>query len=345
MDHRISATTLEVQKWHAKDCTMSIQQLLVAETSQFFHSNKSDKGPTSSSKGTKNIRKDLIHLDGNILFPRRCIRIYLRHCGGNWATAGGQGGTGSLYHGVNSDFVKKSFQMRHFASPGNQQECFEYICRAHVFLMRTLSRLFFRLQSSCHALTSRTRVAQGSSTTWSFAYCVLPNFVTSHRAMSCVTLHLSITATPGTCTPSLTRRTSFSSDPLLGELQPCADLRQLERGSLGEPHPSQNFLCLGTKRHPNLVRARVSVARHRTGNNWGPSAWVWMNTQVTESSAVSPLEQFSHHQRESRWVWAVVQVTVCFPRVVPRSCHSCVGRVTPRCEVPRHNHTNTSQSW
>ena len=43
--------------------------------------------------------------------------------------------------------------------------------------------------------------------------------------------------TLGTCTSSLTRPTSLSSDPLLGELQPCADLRQLERGPLGE-HPS-----------------------------------------------------------------------------------------------------------
>ena len=65
----------------------------------------------------------------------------------------------------------------------------------------------------------------------------MPKIVTSHRAMSYVTPHLSIT--PGTCTLSLTRTTSLSSDPLLGELQPCADLRQLERGSVAEPHPSQ----------------------------------------------------------------------------------------------------------
>ena len=71
MDHRISAMTLKMRKRHAKDCTMNIQQLL--------HSNKSDKGPTSSSKATKNIRIDLIHLDGNIMFPRQCIRLRLRH--------------------------------------------------------------------------------------------------------------------------------------------------------------------------------------------------------------------------------------------------------------------------
>ena len=57
--------------------------------------------------------------------------------------------------------------------------------------------------------------------------------------MPYVTPHLSITPTPGTRTPSRKRPTSLSSDPLLGELQPCADVRQLERGSLAEtnvPH-------------------------------------------------------------------------------------------------------------
>ena len=53
--------------------------------------------------------------------------------------------------------------------------------------------------------------------------------------MSYVTHHLSITPTPGTCTPSLTRPTSLSSDPLLGELQPCADLRPPLSGALAEP--------------------------------------------------------------------------------------------------------------
>ena len=76
---------------------------------------------------------------------------------------------------------------------------------------------------------------RGSSATWSFAHCDLPKIVTSHRAVSYVTPHLSITPTAGTCTPSLTRPTSLSSDPLLGDLQPCADLRQIERGSLAEP--------------------------------------------------------------------------------------------------------------
>ena len=59
MDHWISAMTLKMQKWHAKDSTMSMQQLLDAETHQFLHSNKSDRGPTSSWKATKNIRHRL----------------------------------------------------------------------------------------------------------------------------------------------------------------------------------------------------------------------------------------------------------------------------------------------
>ena len=98
MDHSISATTLKMQKRHAKDCTMSVQQLLDAETRQFLYSNKSDKGPTNSSKATKNIRIDLIRLDGNIMFPRQCIRLHLHHHGGNRATAGGQRGKGTLHH-------------------------------------------------------------------------------------------------------------------------------------------------------------------------------------------------------------------------------------------------------
>ena len=170
MDHWISATTLKMQKRHAKDCTMSIQQLLDAETRQFLNSNKFDKSPTSSSKATKNIRKDLIHLDGHI-FPRQCIRLHLRHPGGNRATAGGQRGSGTLHHGVNSDCLK-SFQMRHFACrkfnllaiDGNVTST----PTVHTFFSCALcqracpcllSQLLFRLQSSCHALTSRTRVA------------------------------------------------------------------------------------------------------------------------------------------------------------------------------------------
>ena len=64
---------LKMQKRDAKDRTMSVQQL-PDETHLFLHSNKSDRGPTSSSKATSNIRLDLIHLDGNIIFPPQCIR-------------------------------------------------------------------------------------------------------------------------------------------------------------------------------------------------------------------------------------------------------------------------------
>ena len=49
------------------------------------------------------------------MFPRQCIRLHLRHHCGNRATAGGQHGTWTLHHRVNSVFEKKTFQTRHFA--------------------------------------------------------------------------------------------------------------------------------------------------------------------------------------------------------------------------------------
>ena len=250
MDQWISATTLKMQKRKAKDCTMSIQQLPDAETHKFFHSNKSDKGPTSSSKATKNIRMDLIHLHGKILFSPQCIRLHLRHHDGNRATGGqrGTGTRGTLHHGVNCFLKKKSFQMKDISlarnliswqSTGERRGVIS-TPTAHTFFScafcqracpSLLSPLSFRLQSSRHALTSRTCVAQAQHEALRIVSC--PKIVTSHRAMSYVTPHVSIT--PGTCTPSLTRTTSLSSDPLLGQLQTCADLRQLELGSLAEP--------------------------------------------------------------------------------------------------------------
>ena len=72
--------------------------------------------------------------------------------------------------------------------------------------------------------------------------------------MSFVTPHLSIT--PGTCTPSLTRTASLSSDHLLGQLQTCADLRQLKRGSFAEPHltgyePNNDHKLPTEDKHPS----------------------------------------------------------------------------------------------
>ena len=48
----------------------------MAETRQLFHSNNSDKGPTSFSKGTKNIRIDLIQQGGNIIPTTRFASTY-----------------------------------------------------------------------------------------------------------------------------------------------------------------------------------------------------------------------------------------------------------------------------
>ena len=145
-----------MQKIHAKDCSTSIQQLLDAEARQLLHSNKSDWDPTSSSKATKIIRTDLNHLDGHILFPRQCIRLHLRHHGGNRATAGGQRGSGTLHHGEQCFLT---FQMKHCAWRtlnllAIDGRCDKYTNRAHVFLMRILYKL------SRHALTSGTCVAQ-----------------------------------------------------------------------------------------------------------------------------------------------------------------------------------------
>ena len=61
--------TAKQQSRLATGCIRSMQQLQGAETQQCIHNNKSDKVPTSNSKGTKRIRIDLIHLGGGIDVP------------------------------------------------------------------------------------------------------------------------------------------------------------------------------------------------------------------------------------------------------------------------------------
>ena len=102
-------------------------------------------------------------------------------------------------------------------------------------------------------LIPRTHVAQAQREAWNIVSC--PKVFTSPRAMSYVTSLMSATLSPGIRTPSLTviRPTSTSSfpyDPLPGEIHPCADLRQLESGSLVE--------------HSNLYRFSTSVPSSRT---------------------------------------------------------------------------------
>ena len=84
------------------------------------------------------------------------------------------------------------------------------------------------------SLVPRTCVAQAEHEVWYIVSC--PKVFTSPRALSYTTPLMSSTPSPGTCTPSftVTRPTSFSSEPLPGEIQPCADLRQLSVGSLAE---------------------------------------------------------------------------------------------------------------
>ena len=128
--------------------------------------------------------------------------------------------------------------------------CNKYTYRAHVFLMRSLSaflsqylaKVCSRGSSHLARVIPRTRVAQAQHEAWNIVS--FPKVFTSPRAMSYVTSLMSDTPSHGTRTPSLTviRPTSissFSCDPRPGEIQPCADLRQLERGSLAEPQPLQ----------------------------------------------------------------------------------------------------------
>ena len=142
MHHWIREMTTKKQRRLATGCTRCMQQLQDAEAQQYTHNDKSDKGPTSNSKGTKRIRIDLTHqLGGNIVFPRQGILLLLlRHPGGNRPTAGGQHGIGHLHHGVKSDFLSfhmRDFRLQEMQFPSNRWVCKQVTVRAHVFLMRT----------------------------------------------------------------------------------------------------------------------------------------------------------------------------------------------------------------
>ena len=116
-----------------------------------------------------------------ILCSRHNAFVHLRHRDGNRATGGqrGTGTRGTLHHGVNSFFfVKKKFQMKDSSLAGNliswqstgiKKESVTSTPTAHTFfscafcqraLPSLLSQLSFRLQSSRHAVTSRTCAAQ-----------------------------------------------------------------------------------------------------------------------------------------------------------------------------------------
>ena len=77
MDHWISAMTLKLRKRHAQDCTMSIQQLLDAETRQFLHGNKSDKSPTSSSEANEEYSYRLDSSAGEITCSRDNAFVFI----------------------------------------------------------------------------------------------------------------------------------------------------------------------------------------------------------------------------------------------------------------------------
>ena len=115
--------------------------------------------------------------------------------------------------------------------------CLQYTVHAHVLLMLILSACLTQpvvIVVQVTATQSRTdcKHTRGSRSTL-FVSCL--KTVTPHRAVSYVVPHLSITPTPGTCTPSLSS-TQSSSHPLFSQLQPCADQRPHLSGALAE-HP------------------------------------------------------------------------------------------------------------
>ena len=132
--------------------------------------------------------------------------------------------------------------------------------------------------------------------------------------MSYVTPRLSITPTPGTCTPYLTRPTSRSSDPLLGELQSCADFRKLERGSLAKPH------------HSLVVSPRITSCSPKTSISLNTT--ILPNTRIYVSNHHSSIDRAqlrppilrraSRHLLRTR-TWTMARFVLCWP-------HHCTHR-------------------
>ena len=134
----------------------------------------------------------------------------------------------------------------------------------------------------------------------------MPKIVTSHRAMSYVTPHLSIT--PGTCTLSLTRTTSLSYDPLLGELQPCADLRQLERCSLAEPssftvcgpHGGTGRLCAALWSRPRTCRLDIELHEIHSKARLSLCVQIWPGSNNRTTHQGLRLEQIHGNVEQGR---------------------------------------------
>ena len=167
-----------------------------------------------------------------------------------------------------------------------------------------LSQLSFRLQSSRHALTSRTCAAQAQHEALRIVSCpksshLLRNVI-RHTALEHYTWHV--------CTPSLTRTASHSSDPLLGELQPCADLRQLERGSLAEPHPSQvmsptTIISFSPKTSIPLNNRILPNTRIYVSNHYSSINRAWLRPAI--------LRKASRHLLRTR-TWTMTRFVLCW---------------------------------
>ena len=144
MDHWIREMTSKKQMRLATGCARSMQQPQDAETRQYTH-NKSDRGPTSNSKGTNRIRLDLINqLGGDIMFPRQWILLLLRHLGGKRQTAGGAAWKWESSSWSEQRFFllpEGDFRLQEMQCPSNRRERYkQYTVRAHVFHMRTVSQ-------------------------------------------------------------------------------------------------------------------------------------------------------------------------------------------------------------
>ena len=118
-----------------------------------------------------------------------------------------------------------------------------------------------------------------------------PETVTLHRAMSCVTPHLT---TPSTGAPSLSPTLSSSHvlHPPLSEHKSCGDLRPHLSGALAEPRPFTFEGIIGKQVSDGLSdQTRLSILSWNVGPRRGKTAWWAPFTLI-------PLEETESHFQE-----------------------------------------------
>ena len=154
---------------------------------------------------TKNIRLDLIHLYGNIMFPPQCIRpsSSSRWQPNNWwSTWNWHSWDSSSWSELFFFFKKIVPDERHFAWRKFSLLAIDWrgrVCAistptAHTFFscaccQRVLTQPVVTVVLQVPVISSRINFThmRGSSTTWSLAQCVLPK--SSHLIAQCHTLH------------------------------------------------------------------------------------------------------------------------------------------------------------